>query len=126
MSFQWIFDEPESLSINSLNIVGQTQSRDGTVRAVSRGSTVKKFTVQMPSGPRYSDYKDLIAQAEALDRHTTDTITIKYSKFPWYYGFTQPVSDEEYEVICTVFPQWTIFARNQISWSGAFEFVEVL
>ena len=29
-------------------------------------------------------------------------------------------------VICTQFPQWTIFARDQVSWDGPFVFVEDL
>lgn len=31
-----------------------------------------------------------------------------------------------WSVICTEFPNWTIFARNQVSWSGAFVFYENL
>jgi hypothetical protein len=125
MSFQFIFDNAETLSINNLKVVATTQARDGTPRAVSRGSVVKKFEVKLPDGPRWSDYKDLIAAAEALDRDTTDTITIKYSKFPWFYGNVQPASDDEYTIICVDFPQWTIFARDQVGWSGPFRFVEV-
>lgn len=29
-------------------------------------------------------------------------------------------------VICTDLPQWNIFARNQINWSGSFKFIEAL
>ena len=29
-------------------------------------------------------------------------------------------------VICSEFPSWTIFARNQVSWSGPFVFYEVI
>jgi hypothetical protein len=31
-----------------------------------------------------------------------------------------------WNVICVEFPQWNIFARNQVSWSGPFRFAEVL
>lgn len=31
-----------------------------------------------------------------------------------------------WSVRCADFPQWTIFARNQVSWTGAFVFVEAL
>ena len=126
MSFQWIINNAEQLSINRLDVVAQTQSRDGTVRAISRGSSPKKFTVTLPAGPAYSEYKSLIEGAEALGRHTSADITIPFSRFSWYYADVQPQDDEEYTVICTVFPQWTIFQRNQIRWSGPFEFVEVL
>jgi hypothetical protein len=31
-----------------------------------------------------------------------------------------------WSVICTEFPQWTIFARDQVGWAGSFVFVEDL
>jgi hypothetical protein len=31
-----------------------------------------------------------------------------------------------WNVICVDFPQWTVFARDQVSWSGPFRFVEVI
>ncbi len=46
MSFQWIVDNAESLSINRKKVVASTQSRDGTVRAVSRGNAAKRFEVK--------------------------------------------------------------------------------
>lgn len=31
-----------------------------------------------------------------------------------------------WSVVCTELPTWTIFSRNQVSWSGSFKFVESL
>ena len=31
-----------------------------------------------------------------------------------------------WQVVCVEFPQWNIFSRNQVSWSGPFRFAEVL
>jgi hypothetical protein len=126
MSFQWIFDNAESLSINRLKTVASTQARDGTVRAVTRGTPTKTFEVKLPDGPRWSDLRTDIAAAEALDRITPASIQIKYSLFPWYYGNVAPGSNDTYNVICVSFPQWEIFARDQVRWSGPFVFVEVL
>ena len=123
MSFQWIVNSAESLAINRLKTTALTTSRDGTVRVVSRGTPPKRFTVKLPDGIPWTDLRTNIAAAEALDRVTTATITIPYAKFPWYYGNTAPASDESYTVRCIEFPEWTIFARNQVSWSGAFVFV---
>ena len=125
MSFQWVLDNATTFSIDRLDTVASTQSRDGTVKAVSRGTPKKIFRVRLPDGPRWSDIYTNIQAAEALDRHTTATITIKYSEFPWYYGNTTPGSEESYTVICTDFPQWSIFGYDQVSWSGEFVFVEV-
>tara|TARA_R110001632_G_scaffold84624_2_gene186502 strand:+ start:179 stop:556 length:378 start_codon:yes stop_codon:yes gene_type:complete len=125
MSFQWIIDDAASISINRKDTVANTVSRDGTVRAVKRGDAKKVFTVALPDGPRWSDLKDDIVAAEALDRYTEVSISIPYASFPWYYGNVQPGTDETYTVICIDFPEWTIFARDQVSWSGPFIFVEV-
>ena len=126
MAFQFIIDNAESLSISRLKMTSTTTARDGQVRTVSRGPVPKIITVSLPAGPRWSDMKDNIAAAEALDRITEATITIPYDKFPWYYGDVEPAEDESYTVKCTSFPQWTIFARDQVKWSGPFVFTEVL
>jgi hypothetical protein len=126
MSFQWIFNRSESLSIDRRKTTSLTTSRDGTVRTVSRGTPPKIFRVRLPDGIPWTDIRTDITAAEALDRVSTASISIPYAKFPWYYGNTQPASDDTYTVRCVEFPTWRIFARNQVSWSGDFVFTEVL
>jgi type VI protein secretion system component Hcp len=126
MSFQWIIDKAETLSINNRRMVATTTARDGSVRAVSRGTQPKLITVSLPDGLLWSVIKSDIAAAEALDRISTATISIPYAKFPWYYGNVAPGSNDSYTVRCIQFPEWTIFSRDQVSWTGAFVFVEVL
>lgn len=123
MSFQWIVNMAEQISIERKKLVATTSARDGTVRAVSRGTPPKRITVKLPDGARWSDLRSNIIAAEALDKITTATITIPYALFPWYYGNVNPGTDESYTVRCVDFPSWTIFARDQVSWSGAFVFV---
>lgn len=126
MSFQWIFDKAESLSINKKQMVATTTSRDGSVRAVTRGAIPKRITVKLPDGLRWSDIKSDIAAAEALDKVTTATVSISAAGMGWYYtGGTVPGSPESYTVRCVEFPEWTLSGRNQVSWSGPFVFVEV-
>ena len=130
MSFQWIFDNAETLSINRKKMVAQTTARDGSIRTVSRGTMPKRFTVKVPDGLRWTDIKSLIAASEALDKVTTATVTIgtaASSGFGWYYGSTVvPTVADTYTVRCVEFPEWTLFARDQVSWSGPFVFVEVI
>jgi hypothetical protein len=126
MSFQWIIDRAESLSIERKKIVSSTVARDGKVRAVSRGTLPKTIEVRVPDGISWSELRTLITAAEALDRVSTATISIPFNKFPWYYGGVQPAQNESYTVICTNFPNWTIFARDQVGWSGPFVFQEVV
>lgn len=126
MTFQWIVDQAETISINKKKMVATTTARDGTVRAVSRGTQPKRFEVKLPDGIPWTVLRTDIAAAEVLDRITTATISFPYAKFPWYYGNVAPASDESYTVRCIQFPEWTIFSRNQVSWSGPFIFQEVL
>lgn len=126
MSFQWIINNAQSLSINRKKLVATTTARDGKVRAVSRGTVPKRFEVRLPDGIPWTTLRTNIIAAEALDRISTATISIPYAKFPWYYGNVNPGTDETYTVRCVDFPEWTIFARDQVSWSGSFAFVEVL
>lgn len=126
MSFQWIIDKAESLSINRKQMAAITTARDGSTRAVTRGSMPKRITVKLPDGLRWSDIKSDIAAAEALDKITTATIAISAAGQGWYYtGGVVPGSPESYTVRCIEFPEWTLFARDQVSWSGPFVFVEV-
>jgi hypothetical protein len=123
--FQWIIDNAESISINRKRMVAVTTARDGTTRSVSRGLMPKRFTVRLPDGMRWSDIKTNIAAAESLDRITTAVIDISASGLAWYYGTAIPNTPDSWTVRCIEFPEWTLFARNQVSWSGPFIFVEV-
>lgn len=202
MSFQFVIDHAESISINRLKVVASTQARDGTVRAVSRGGQVWSFTVKLPDGPLWSDYRGDISRLEALDRVVTANISLNTVGQEWLYQYlgncaninaivaTKPSSGNTitltsgqattgfnfragdfiqlgsagkvytvaadvpfnsntvtlhrplldaagsvtlrvaencvFNVICAQWPQWTIFARDQVSWEGPFVFVENL
>jgi len=126
MSFQWTLDNSESFSINRKKMVGTTTARDGKVRAVVRSTPPKTFTVKVADGILWTDLVNYIVAAEALDRVSTATLTIPYAKFPWFYNNTNPGTDSSYTVRCIQFPEWKIYSRNQVSWSGPFVFQEVL
>ncbi len=125
MSFQYVINNATSLSINRLDTTASTQARDGTVKAVSRGTPKKLFTVRLPDGPKWADEKSSIEGLETLGKSTTGTITITYAKHPWYYSNSTPSSEESYTVLCVDFPQWEVFGNQQVRWSGPFVFVEV-
>ena len=202
MSFQWIIDNAETISVDRKRVVASTISRSGQVRAVSRGNQVWRFEVKLPDGPSWTDYRQLISQAEALDRVSTANIQFNDAGLAWfvkyqgnsanYTGFvativkdsssitltTSPTTSSGYKfragdiiqlgssgavytvtadvayssnivnlhrpvleasaasvslrvaencvftVICKEFPSWTLFARDQVSWNGAFIFYE--
>lgn len=199
--FQIVFDRAEAISINKRGVVGQTMSRDRTVRSVSRGGQVWQFEVSLPNGMSWSEMRPYIESMEYADRHTTTQVQVNNSGYnSWltaYKGDSVSTSgfvataiqgsnsltltaspttasgfkfragdliqlgsgkvysvaadvaynsntvtlnravidaggsysltvgpDVTWTVICTQFPQWTIASRDQVSWSGAFTFVE--
>jgi hypothetical protein len=202
MSFQFVIDNASAISIDRLRTVASTTARDGTVRSVNRGGQTWRFSVELPQGPRWSDYRGDISRIEALDRVTVSNISLNNvgQEWLWRYqgncaniatitatvpssgntitltggqaasGFNfkagdfiqlgssgrvytvaadvafgsntvtlhRPLMDPAgtvtlrvaqncvFSVICTDFPQWNIFARDQVSWSGPFRFVENL
>jgi hypothetical protein len=169
---------------------------------VNRGGQTWRFSVELPQGPRWTDYRGALSQIEALDRVTVSNISLNNvgQEWLWRYqgncaniaaitatvpssgntitltggqaasGFNfkagdfiqlgssgrvytvaadvafgsntvtlhRPLMDTAgtvtlrvaqncvFSVICTDFPQWNIFARDQVSWSGPFRFVENL
>jgi hypothetical protein len=74
MSFQNIINRAAEIIVNSQGIVAQTAARDGRIRSVSRGGQPWVFTVTLPEGPRWTDYREIIATAERYDRHTAQDI----------------------------------------------------
>ena len=200
MSFQFVIDNAQRITMNTRKIVASTQARDGTVRAVSRGGQVWQFEVTLPNGPRYTDYRQDIARLEALDRVNTDTFSFSNSGHSWLVAYQGDAADPDaitaewttgntitltggqatsgfnfragdliqlgsggayrvaadvtfdsntvtlhrplidaagnatlrvaedvvFTVICTQFPDHTLFERDQVSWSGPFVFVEDL
>lgn len=76
MSFQWIFNNAESLSIDRQQITGQTITRNQTVRTSSRGGGIWKFTVKLPDGLRWTDIRSDITKAERLGMVTPNTVQI--------------------------------------------------
>lgn len=202
MTFQTVIDNATDISIERKAVVASTLARDGTYRSVSRGGQVWQFTVRLPDGPAWTDYRQTISKIEKLDRFTTQTIQFNDTGHSWlfgyqgdsanYTGFTaswtqgatsitltaspttssghkflagdiiqlgsgkvytvaddvlfnsntvplhRPVLDAtgsgalkvaencQFSVRCTEFPSWNLFARDQVGWSGAFVFIEVL
>lgn len=204
MSFQYVIDSAESISINRLKVAASTTSRDGTVRTTSRGSGSWLFEVKLPDGPRWTDWRQKISKIEALGKTTLGSFYFNNSGHQWmvqyqgnsvnYTGFvasitngsnsitltTSPTTSSGYKfragdiiqlgssgkcytvaadvaynsntvtlhrpvldttatgvslrvaencqffVQCVSFPTWTLFARDQVSWSGPFVFAEYL
>ena len=79
MSFQWIFDYAETISIENKSVIASTTSRNGIVRAVNRGNSAWTFTVKLPDGIPWQTIRPLIAATQSYDRTISATIQINDS-----------------------------------------------
>jgi hypothetical protein len=204
MSFQWIIDYAESISIENKRIAASSITRSGIVRAVSRGNPAWKFTVKLPDGIPWQEIRGYIADSAYYGTVTSRTIQFNTSGQSWlakYQGdsvnstgfvcnfstgataltlTTSPTTSSGYRfragdwiqlgssgkvyevredvafnqnnvplnrpiidttasgvslrvgpncvftVICTQFPSYSLFARDQVSWDSSFVFNEVM
>ena len=85
--FQWIIDNAESISIDRSPVVGQTITRNQTVRAVSRGAGIWKFTVSLPNGFKWSEMRQYISQLEQVNRSVTTQIQINKAAHSYIIGY---------------------------------------
>lgn len=95
-------------------VVASTTTRDGTTRAVSRGGQFWRFEVKLPDGPRWTDYRGLISQAEKLDRITAANIQFNNAGHDWlskyqgnsvnYTGFVASITKGSTSITLTTSP----------------------
>lgn len=114
MSFQYVIDSAESISINRLKTVAATTTRDGTVRTVSRGSGAWTFEVKLPDGPSWTDWRQKISQIEALDKVSLGSFYINSSGHSWlsqyqgnsvnYTGFYASITNGSNTITLTTSP----------------------
>lgn len=118
MSFQWIFDRAETISVNNRPTVLQTITRNNTVRATNLGGAINRYTVKLPDGIPYSEISANIALASNLSMHSSANVTVTLDGTVYDTG----------NVICTSFPNWSLFGSagiNQVAWDGPFVFYKV-
>ena len=120
-AFQYVFDNAETFSINTRPVVAQTISRNFTVRTVVRSAAKKKFTVNLPNGMAWDLAKPYIEAIMAAGQYTPGTVTISPSTYGTWF---EPTETNTFTLICVTLPEWQVFARNQVSWSGPFIFYE--
>lgn len=87
MSFQWIVDNAEEIQINKRGIVAQTVSRDQTVRSVSRGGAIWRFTVTPPSGYKWADARGYVETIDNSDRFTVTQINFSKTAYAYIFGY---------------------------------------
>ena len=121
----WITGYQGSLTGNQLtNMVATTTNVTNQIQITSGGASQiggYRFRsgdlIQLGTNSVYSVVNDVPYDSNTVTLHRP----IRESTGSYALSVGQNVS---WNVICTQFPQWTIFDRNQISWSGPFVFVE--
>ena len=88
-AFQYVFTNAESISINRRAVVAQTQSRDGTVRTISRGGQIWRFDVRLPDGIAWTDARPYIEAIDYADRYTTGTVSLNAPGYTGWLGVYQ-------------------------------------
>ena len=206
MSFQFVIDRAEQLSLDRSRVVATSISRSGIARNVNRGSQPWRIEAKLPDGLRWTEIRPYITALESIDRSVQSTFKINAAGQSWLIGyrgdkpvltgitgtwtlgsmsfFVNPIAgftgalfrvgdyiqlastggvyqvtedaistgsnsilvklhrniidpstnngtvlvaqNATWTVLCTTFPKWTLFARDQVSWSGNFVFHEVI
>ena len=83
MSFQWIIDNAESISVVKRPVISQTVSRDQTVRSVSRGGNVWRFSVKMPSTMLWSQARGYLESFESNALIKSQSINLAKTSYDW-------------------------------------------
>lgn len=123
MAFQWVFDTAESIAPSKRAIVGQTITRNNTVRAVSRGTGIQRFTVKLPDGMPWTSIADEVAAIDTADRFTVENVALSNPNYSWIND--GPLSPgATWDVVCVQLPDYTITPGGAVFWSGPFVFYE--
>ena len=88
MSFQTIFENQQSMTVNNRRTVGQQVSRSGQVRVAQYLTSVPwVFTVVPHNYLPYSTSRDIIQTIDNLDRQLPETITFSSVNLAWFTDY---------------------------------------
>jgi len=91
--FQYIFNNAAVIDYERQPIIAQTQSRDGTLRATSRGGSVWRFKVTYAAGKPWEELRPILDSIDLKGRHTSDTVSINTSGHSWIFPYRGASSD---------------------------------
>lgn len=88
-AFQWIIDNAVDVQINKRGVVATTTSRDQTIRSVSRGGKVWRFTVTPNPGTRWQDpgVRKYLEELDKADRIETQLINFNSTGLEYIFGY---------------------------------------
>lgn len=119
-----------------MNYQGNSVSTSGFVGTVTQGSTSLTLTSSPTTSSGYKFRAGDLIQLGTGGKVYSVVSDVAFNSNA--VTLNRPVIDSSgsknlvvgpnvvFKVICTDLPNWTIFARNQVSWSGSFKFMEDL
>ena len=100
MSFQTIFENQQSMTVNNRRTVGQQVSRSGQVRVAQYLTAVPwVFTVVPHNYLSYSTSRDIIQTIDNLDRQLPETITFSSANLAWFTEYQGDLTDAQVNVL---------------------------
>lgn len=103
MSFQFIFDNAETISINKNPLISQTITRDQRVRTVARGGAVYRFTVKLPDGFRWENIRSTIAEIEYANKIAIESVNLAHPGLAWAFGYTGELSNTQRNALTVIY-----------------------
>jgi len=91
--FQYIFDNASLINYDRQPIVAQTQSRDGTIKATSRGGSVWRFSVDFAPAKPWSELRTAYESINVKGRHTSDSVSINSTGMSWIFPYNGESTD---------------------------------
>lgn len=100
MSFQTIFENQQSMTVNNRRTVGQQVSRSGQVRVAQYLTAVPwVFTVVPHNFLLYQDSRDIIQTIDNLDRQLPETIVFNSSNLSWFTEYQGDASQSQLDTM---------------------------
>jgi len=87
MSFQTIINNAAELRITNRRFTAQTQTRSGVVRSASQNNSIWRFSVTMPSGVPWDEYRTAITNYTTKNRYASDTINLSQSGYDYMFPY---------------------------------------
>ena len=100
MSFQTIFENQQSMTVNNRRTVGQQVSRSGQVRVAQYLTSVPwVFTVVPHNFLPYATSRDIIQTSDNLDRQLPETITFSSANLAWFTDYQGDLTTVQAEAL---------------------------
>ena len=100
MSFQTIFNNQQSMTVNNRRTVGQQVSRSGQVRVAQYLTSVPwVFTVTPHAYLPYATSRDIIQTIDNLDRQSPETITFNSANLSWFTKYQGSLTTAQVNVL---------------------------